>query len=90
MTTTKRSGNRKTAGKIDLLEGALDPKAVKWRVTMFLDLDVLDHIRAEADSLGIGYQTRINEILREHIEGKALSLADRLEALERAVFAKGA
>jgi hypothetical protein len=36
----------------------------KTRITIMLDNDVLDHFRAEAESLGIGYQTRINAILR--------------------------
>ena len=44
----------------------LDSKG-KTRVTMYLDDDVLDEFRVRATSLGKGYQTLINETLREHL-----------------------
>lgn len=39
----------------------------KTRVTMYLDDEVLDEFRSRAEALGKGYQTLINETLREHI-----------------------
>jgi uncharacterized protein (DUF4415 family) len=39
----------------------------KTRVTMYLDDDVLAEFRSRADKLGRGYQTLINESLREQI-----------------------
>ena len=39
----------------------------KTRVTMYLDDDVLAEFRSRADKLGKGYQTLINESLREQI-----------------------
>ena len=39
----------------------------KTRVTMYLDDDVLTEFRSRADKLGKGYQTLINETLREQI-----------------------
>lgn len=39
----------------------------KTRVTMYLDDDVLDEFRSRAESLGKGYQTLINETLRENL-----------------------
>ena len=43
------------------------PKAgVKQIVTIRLDVDMLDWFKAE----GPGYQTRINQVLREHMEAK--------------------
>jgi uncharacterized protein (DUF4415 family) len=39
----------------------------KTRITIHLDDDVLETFRARADAAGRGYQTMINEALREHI-----------------------
>ena len=43
----------------------LDDSKGKARLTMYLDIDVLNTIRTEAKCLKIGYQTYINQILRE-------------------------
>jgi hypothetical protein len=43
----------------------LDPSEGKGRVTMYVDLDVLHAVKEEAGTLKIGYQTYINQILRE-------------------------
>ncbi|MGZ3182584.1 MAG: BrnA antitoxin family protein [Telluria sp.] len=40
--------------------------AVKQIVTIRLDVDMLDWFKAE----GPGYQTRINQVLREHMEAR--------------------
>jgi len=45
--------------------GAVIPASGKSRVTMYLDDEVLDAFRARADALAKGYQTLINEALRE-------------------------
>jgi hypothetical protein len=34
---------------------------------MYLDTDILDDFRARADKAGYGYQTMINEALREYL-----------------------
>ena len=53
-------------GKVDLLdEDAFNPKETKFRVSMFIDLDVLDEIRKRARAKGLPYQTYINQCLRE-------------------------
>jgi len=39
------------------------PEALKERITMRIDRDVLDHFRSK----GRGYQTRINAVLRSYI-----------------------
>ena len=41
----------------------------KTRVTMYLDNDVLEAFRSKADEVGKGYQTLINDTLREHASG---------------------
>ena len=50
------------------------PTKGKTRVTMYLDTDILDDFRARADKAGYGYQTMINEALREYLakSGKPL------------------
>ncbi len=39
----------------------------KTRVTMYLDNEVLENFRAKGDALGRGYQTLINDALKEYI-----------------------
>jgi uncharacterized protein (DUF4415 family) len=42
-------------------------RAGKTRITIMLDEDVIEAFRREADEHGIGYQTLINQALREHL-----------------------
>ena len=39
----------------------------KTRVTMYLDNEVLENFRAKGDALGRGYQTLINDALKEYV-----------------------
>jgi uncharacterized protein (DUF4415 family) len=57
----------------------------KTRITIRLDEDLVDHFLKEADANGgaKGYQTLINEALRQHVEGKAPHLADTLRKIVR-------
>lgn len=55
--------------------GAVIPQAGKTRITIFLDDDILEEFRRRADSAGRGYQTMINEALREHL-GKSRQPVD--------------
>lgn len=57
----------------------------KTRITIRLDEDIVDAFLKEADVLGgaVGYQTLINEALRQHIEGKAPRLEDTLRRIVR-------
>ncbi len=43
----------------------------KTRITIFLDNDLLEAFRNRADAAGRGYQTMINEALREHLSRSA-------------------
>jgi len=42
----------------------------KTRVTMYLDDDILDSFRSRAKKLGKGYQTLINDTLREQLRSE--------------------
>lgn len=56
----------------ELPEDAFNPRETKFRVTMFIDLDVLDEIRTTAKFKGLPYQTYINQMLREAVFGNEL------------------
>ena len=57
----------------------------KTRITIRLDEDLVDHFLKEADASGgaTGYQTLINEALRQHLEGKAPKLEETLRRIVR-------
>ena len=54
--------------------GRVVPTKGKTRITMYLDTDILDDFRIRAENAGYGYQTMINEALREYLakSGKPL------------------
>ena len=47
--------------------GAVIPQRGKTRITIYLDDEVIDEFRERADETGSGYQTMINEALREYL-----------------------
>jgi predicted DNA binding CopG/RHH family protein len=49
----------------DVIPGALSARQARFRVTMFLDLEVLEKVRKAAALRGLPYQTYINQFLRE-------------------------
>jgi uncharacterized protein (DUF4415 family) len=49
--------------------GAILPSQGKTRITIYLDNEILDRFREQAEAAGIGYQTLINQVLKEYIEG---------------------
>ena len=74
-------------GKVELDADEFDKKYTKVRVTMMVDEDVVDAFRAEAAKKHMGYQTLMNQRLRDSISGEA-TLEKRLEALEKIVLKK--
>jgi uncharacterized protein (DUF4415 family) len=68
--------------KRDVLNDAeFDTKAVKERITIWLDEDVLDAFRARAANEGTKYQTLVNAALRAAVSKP--SLVERVEKLEK-------
>ena len=57
----------------------------KTRITIRLDEDLVDHFLKEAGAFGgaVGYQTLINQALRQHVEGKAPKLEETLRRVLR-------
>jgi len=70
MKSTKKTKTKDvTYGSVSLPDNAFNPKETKFRVTMFMDLDVLDLIRKKAKERGLPYQTFINQSLRDLFVG---------------------
>jgi uncharacterized protein (DUF4415 family) len=55
--------------------GAVIPQPGKTRITIYIDNDVLDAFRTRAENNGIGYQTMMNQALREYLD-KSSTLLD--------------
>lgn len=89
--------------KTDIIDGPIDDlteedfaeKNVKVRISMYVDLDIVRHFKAEAARTGDKYQTLMNRKLREatfgggDIEKRLASVEERLskeELLLRAIF----
>jgi uncharacterized protein (DUF4415 family) len=51
----------------------------KTRITIHIDDDVLEAFREPSDAAGRGYETMMNEALREHLGGYALMLGPHVE-----------
>jgi len=49
--------------------GAVIKARGKTRITIHLDNDVIDAFRVQAEKAGRGYQTLINETLRQYLAG---------------------
>jgi uncharacterized protein (DUF4415 family) len=55
--------------------GTVIPQPGKTRITIYLDDQVLEAFRQRADAAGRGYQTMINEALRQYL-GKSREPVD--------------
>ena len=56
--------------------GPVIPQKGKTRITIFIDTDVLEWFRDEAERDGRGYQTAINQALRNYIKQDRRPLQD--------------
>jgi uncharacterized protein (DUF4415 family) len=52
-------------------QGPIRRNKGKTRITIYLDDDILDVYRRKGDNIGRGYQTLINETLRQSISKKS-------------------
>lgn len=51
----------------DAIRDPVIPQKGKTRITIYLDHDIIEEFRSRSDSEGRGYQTMINEALREYL-----------------------
>ena len=70
---------RKEYDLSDAVRGPAVKQPSKTRITIMLDRDVIAAFRARAKDTGGGYQTAINQALREHL------VSDELESTLRRV-----
>ncbi len=47
--------------------GALIPQTGKTRITIYIDDDILEEFRDRSDAAGYGYQTMMNQALRDYL-----------------------
>ncbi len=61
------------------------PTRAKTRITIRIDEDLVDHFLKEAEESGgaTGYQTLINEALRQHVDGKSPKIEETLRRIVR-------
>ena len=76
-------------GTVDIADDEFDPKYAKFRMTMWIDLDVIEKKRSLAEAEGMRYQPWINRTLRDLVLGPS-ALERRIAKLEKAVFKKQA
>jgi uncharacterized protein (DUF4415 family) len=55
--------------------GVIIPQKGKTRITIYIDNDILEAFRKRADKAGRGYQTMMNQTLREYL-AKSKQLVD--------------
>jgi len=48
--------------------GSVIPTHGKTRITIYLDDEILDKFREQAEIAGMGYQTLINEVLKKYLQ----------------------
>jgi uncharacterized protein (DUF4415 family) len=73
------------SGTVALGGDEFSPKYAKFRVTMWMDVDLLDAVRKRAAADGMKYQPWINKKLREMMLSEA-RIERRIAALEKAIF----
>ncbi len=71
-------------GTVEIGPDEFNPKNGKFRVNMFVDLDIVDEIRKVAAKKHIPYQTLINQKLRE-IFMNEVSLEERVARIEKLI-----
>mgnify|MGYP006278542151 CR=1 FL=1 len=89
MTGKTKKKEKMSYGSEELDANEFDSKNAKFRVTAFIDLDVIEALRNQAKTQGKGYQTLMNEILREAVLGDS-SYEARLKKLEKIILEKQA
>lgn len=84
---TKNKNKKKNIqyGNTDLSDEMFEPKNIKRRITLFLDLDALSEVKKRAKKDGIGYQTKINQLIRDAVLGPS-DIEKRLRKIEKQIF----
>lgn len=70
--------------------GTVVQQAGKTRITMYLDDTILEEFRTRADAAGKGYQTLINDALREYLSKDSNNLEETLRRVKREEMGRAA
>jgi uncharacterized protein (DUF4415 family) len=70
--------------------GAVVPQVGKTRITIYLDDSVIEEFRARAESAGKGYQTMINDALKEYLAKGSDTLEETLRKVIREEMGRAA
>ncbi len=70
--------------------GAVVPQAGKTRITIYLDDSVIEEFRSRAESAGKGYQTLINDALKEYLAKDSEPLEEILRKIIREEMGRAA
>ena len=70
--------------------GAVVPQTGKTRITIYLDDAVLEGFRNRAEAAGKGYQTLINDALREYLSKDSENLEETLRKVIREEMGRAA
>lgn len=73
-----------------LKDSDFKPQNIGHRISIVIPEDMLMAYRKLASEKGLGYQTVMNQVLREYISSGNETLADRIKKLEKAVFKRQA
>ncbi len=63
--------------------GAVIPQKGKTRITIFIDTDILEWFRGQAEREGRGYQTEINQALRNYTKQDRRPIQDIVKEVVR-------
>jgi len=63
--------------------GAVIPQKGKTRITIFIDTDILEWFRGQAEREGRGYQTEINQALRNYTKQDRRPIQDIVQEVVR-------
>ena len=63
--------------------GSVVPQKGKTRITIFIDTDILEWFRDEAEREGRGYQTAINQALRNYMKQDRRPIQDIVKEVVR-------
>jgi uncharacterized protein (DUF4415 family) len=70
--------------------GAVVQQSGKTRITIYLDDSILEGFRNRADVTGKGYQTLINDALREYLSKDSSNLEETLRKIIREEMGRAA
>lgn len=73
----KKEYNFKNAKRVD--PSRVDSTVTKTMISLRLEPDLISSLKDEAQALGIGYQTLINDILKKHVSPGTESFEEKME-----------